>query len=165
LPVALLAELGFATANKWDAAKLKKRLTDIESVVDEDTKPTTKEGEKLLEEIRSAVKDGDEFEIEDDEEEAPAKGKGKGGKKDAKPAAKKEAKKAKPAKEEAKVDKFGSREGTNNAKINAALTGKPQKMADIVKKAGLEGTYYNHLNKMVEAGHFVKSDEGYALKK
>jgi hypothetical protein len=163
--LSLFGELGLpADASKYDDKKILKRIGEIDKLVDDETKPTTEEGEQLLAEIQAAVKDGDDISIEDDA--APAKGKGKAGKAPAKAPAKGKGgkeKAAKPAREAAERDKFGARLGTDVAKFNAALTAKPQKMADIVKKAGLKGTFYNHANKLVENGFLIKSDDGLAL--
>lgn len=168
--VSLLQELGFATADKWPNSKLKTRVEGLDKVIDEETKPTTKEGEKLLEQIQEAVNDGTEFEITGGDEEAPGvKGK-KGAKPDGKKPGKKGAKpdgkkpgKTKPEKEEVEKDRFGSRVGTDTAAWNEQITSTPKKMSEIVKDAGLERTFYNHANAMIEAGHIVKSDEGYKL--
>jgi len=63
----------------------------------------------------------------------------------------------------AEKDKFGCRVGTTAAAINKALTTKPQTMRQLMAKAGSEGTVYNHMKALVEAGHVKKTDEGYAL--
>ena len=61
------------------------------------------------------------------------------------------------------IDKFGSRLGSNNAQFNTTLSHKPKKMAELVQEAGLKGTYYDHVGKLVEAGFVAKTDEGYKL--
>lgn len=70
------------------------------------------------------------------------------------------------AKNTPKLDKMGCRVGSKRAKINAALTSKPQTMAEIMKKAKVKQTHYNHLAQMAEKG-FVDYDQKagtYALK-
>ena len=87
-------------------------------------------------------------------------------KKKAKKKAKKAVKKAATKKTEAKAnnkDDFGTRLNTKGAKFNAALTSKPQTMAALMKKAGLEETMYNHANALIERKLVVKNDDGYAL--
>lgn len=61
------------------------------------------------------------------------------------------------------VDKYGSRLGSNRAKINEKLTSKPKTMTQLVKEANLDPaqTHYNHLDKLVEKGLVEKTGEGY----
>lgn len=62
-------------------------------------------------------------------------------------------------------DRFGTPVGTDKAKFNAALTTTLQTMAEILEKAGLEGTQYNHLNKfLIPGGYVVKEGNKYKLK-
>jgi hypothetical protein len=108
---------------------------------------------------KKAVADDDDDE-DDDEDEAPKAKKGKKAKAD-------KTKKGKSAKQSG-TDKYGSRLGTNNAKINEALSRKWQTMQEIMEGAGLKGTCYDHLNRMVDKG-FVekggKDDRQYKLTK
>ncbi|MFB0556091.1 MAG: hypothetical protein ACETWQ_22540 [Phycisphaerae bacterium] len=70
----------------------------------------------------------------------------------------------KKAKSEVKKDKFGSRIGSTNAKVNAILSKKAKKMGQIREEAKITSTCYEHLNKLIEQGVVVKSEDGYALK-
>ncbi len=62
-------------------------------------------------------------------------------------------------------DRFGARLGSKVARVNAALSTKPQTMQELMGKAGVEDTCYGQMRKLIEAGAVVKSDKGYALKK
>lgn len=61
------------------------------------------------------------------------------------------------------TDKFGNRVGSNRAKFNAVLSKKPKKMAELVKEAKLSGTFYEHVNTLIDAGHVEKTDKKYKL--
>ena len=61
-------------------------------------------------------------------------------------------------------DKFGSRLGSKAALWNAALTKKPQTMAEILTKIGSDKTMYNHANRLVEEDLIKRVDDGYCLK-
>ncbi|HEY1380255.1 MAG TPA: endonuclease NucS domain-containing protein, partial [Gemmataceae bacterium] len=60
-------------------------------------------------------------------------------------------------------DRFGSRQGSKQAKANTVLTAVPKKMKQIMAEAGLDDTCYNHLNSLVKRGLVMKSEAGYAL--
>jgi hypothetical protein len=62
-------------------------------------------------------------------------------------------------------DKFGSRIGTNNAKVNACLSSTPKTMTQLVKEAKIEGTVYSNLNKLVKAGYVQQTEKGFKLVK
>jgi len=62
------------------------------------------------------------------------------------------------------TDKFGNRLGTVAAAFNAALGKKPKTMNQILEEINHNSTIYNHANKLIEAGHIKKTDEGYVLK-
>ena len=83
-------------------------------------------------------------------------------KKSKKKVAKKTVKKT--AKKTVETDKFGSRVGSNKARFNAVLSKKPKKMAELVKEAKLSGTFYEHVNTLIDAGHVEKTDKKYKLK-
>lgn len=84
-----------------------------------------------------------------------------------------------PIGKEAAKDKFGSRIGSNFAKINAALSRKPKTVPEIVEQSGAEvkyfvsgekkeaqlGGYYKHMKNLLTAGHVEKKDKGYVLAK
>lgn len=115
--------------------------------------------------------------LADDDDDAPAKPakaaakpakEEKPAKQPAKPAAK-PAKSSKPAakSEPAAVDKFGSREGSGGAKINAVLTKKPQTTDEIVKASGvLKATVQEHLWKLRSVKKVIdRNDDGWFIKK
>ena len=62
-------------------------------------------------------------------------------------------------------DRFGSREGTESATINAAMTARPQTVAAIAEKTGL-GTsrVRNHMKWLLDREHITKTDDGYKTK-
>ena len=115
--------------------------------------------------------DSEEDEEEDEDEEpvskkASAKGKpevkskppvkaaAKGGK-DEKPAKKA----SKPRGEPAEVDRFGMREGTRAARINAAIDGKPRSLKEIMERAKYDKPIHGHMQKLRALGH-VKVQDG-----
>jgi len=59
------------------------------------------------------------------------------------------------------TDKFGSRLGSNKAKINAVLSTEPKMMKTLVQEAGLSGGYYGHLNRLIEKEFVEKTDKGF----
>jgi hypothetical protein len=63
-------------------------------------------------------------------------------------------------KEQAKVDKFGSRPGSKSAKINACLSKQPKTMKQLLKETGLESTFYNHVNVLIAKHYVVKTKDG-----
>jgi len=62
---------------------------------------------------------------------------------------------------EGRTDNFGSRLGSNQAKINAVLSKEPKTMKTLVEEAGLSSTYYNHLKRLIEKGFIKKTDKGF----
>ena len=72
--------------------------------------------------------------------------------------------KTNPRKEKEGFDNFGSRAGSKLALVNAQLSLEPQSMKQLIDKAGVEQTCYNHLNHLVELGLVVKTPQGYALR-
>lgn len=79
--------------------------------------------------------------------------------------AEKEPTKKAPAKETVARDRFGCKEGSQAAAINAAITAKPQPAATIAEKAGLNaGRVRAHLKFLVEKGHVVETKEGFKTK-
>jgi hypothetical protein len=61
------------------------------------------------------------------------------------------------------LDAFGSRLGSNAAKVNAVLNGEYKSMKQIMEEAGIKDTMYNHLNKLVERGLVQKLSSQYRL--
>lgn len=61
-------------------------------------------------------------------------------------------------------DKFGSRVGSNLAKINSCFSAKPKTIGQLAEEAGRENMFFRkHLKHLVEAGHVVKVEDGYRL--
>ena len=71
--------------------------------------------------------------------------------------------KKKVAKNKEIFDRFGSRKGTNRAKINDALGRKPKTMDMLKKDTGLKDSYSTHLKSLIKAGYVEKTDKGYSL--
>ncbi|HIJ53840.1 MAG TPA: hypothetical protein HPP66_11895 [Planctomycetes bacterium] len=59
------------------------------------------------------------------------------------------------------TDRFGSRLGSNQAKINAVLSTEPKTMKTLVEEAGFSSTYYGHLGRLIEKGFVEKTDRGF----
>ena len=60
-------------------------------------------------------------------------------------------------------DRFGARIGTNTAKFNSVLSGKPKTMKQLMEAAGLSDTFYNHVGKLIQAGYIEKVDDGFKV--
>jgi len=162
--VSLMQELGFANiTNNAPVADLAKRVKNLPSIIDEETQPKSDAGRKLLEKITKAVNDKIEITISGGGETAAAKP-GKKKTAGAKAAKKTGSKKPAPA-EPADLDDFGSRKGTNLAKANAVLSKtEGLTMGEVVKKAKISGTVYNHFKALMESKKIVKKDGKYYLK-
>ena len=163
----LLRVMGFKDTQKYSNDLLEKRLNKMEQYKANYDGTLDGDTEEMVDKIIAAKGNiqvtGDE--LKGSKKEAPEGGKkanskttekaiGKGGEKKAKKTTSKGAE---------GVDAFGSRIGSNNAKVNAMLGKKPITMKDI--KAKMRGTYYNHLNALIEQKLVVKTDEGFALVK
>ena len=62
-------------------------------------------------------------------------------------------------------DRFGSRKGTESAKINNALTTKPQSVAQLAEATGLSTSRVrNHMKWLLDREHITKNDNGYKAK-
>jgi len=153
--IAVLAGLGFKTASKMTDARLKSKVKTLPKSVDEGTVIEPDAANKDLKALLKAIDKGDEVEITAGKEKAADS---------KKKAPKKEKAKAAPKKEKAKKDKFGAREGSLAAKVNKVITKKPKTMAQIKEAVGTDGTFYNHMKKLIEAGFVEKTDKGYKLK-
>lgn len=57
-------------------------------------------------------------------------------------------------------DEFGNREGSNASAINSALNCEPMSMQELMQKAGIKATCYNHMKKLVASGVAVKTPDG-----
>lgn len=173
----LFLEIGWNSASskmnkdEWVQEKLNAVPKNVEDVEFE-----SEEAKELANAICKALEDGKEieFELEGEVEsvsEKPTKGK-KSAAKEEKPAKGKKASKPekgekKEKKEAREKDKFGSYKGSSNAAVNAVLGKKPLSFSQIVEKSGLNKSKvrYAHLDGLVEAGHAVRTEEGWALKK
>lgn len=61
------------------------------------------------------------------------------------------------------VDKFGSRKGTIQAKINAVITKRPKTMDQLLEDAEVTNPQSGHLNNLIKDGWIIKSEKGFAL--
>ena len=184
--IELLVALGFKAAKGKKADWLLNRFQEIPDLMEDDGDELelTDAQRALAEGIAEAVDDEEDILITEDKDNSKAKkskGKAKAkketkakgkAKKETKAKAKKETKgkdkakakgkdKAKAKKDIAGIgkDKFGSRIGTKAAAMNKCVTKKAKSMATLLEEAGLESTLYNHMNKMVDEGHFVRTDD------
>ena len=187
--IKIFEALGFKTASQWDAGRLQKKIVKLPELVE--GAALDDKTQKRINVVLKALGQGREVTVVDVDDATADKKRGKDvddaakreterkvEKKDKdkkkvkkeekktvkKEKAKKQAKKAVAAGKEKKgLDKFGSRKDSNGAKINAALGKKPKKMKQLMDDTGLESSFYNHLNKLVEAGHAKKSEKGYSI--
>lgn len=60
-------------------------------------------------------------------------------------------------------DAFGSRLGSNVAKVNTVLNGEFKNMATLAKDAGVVGTFYSHMANMVAAGLVEEKEKTFRL--
>ena len=182
--VSLFKALGYNTADKWDSARMQVKINNLPELVTKGQQVEDKKQQTLLDTIMKKRRHNKVVTIEEsgepeatkvkskEKEEAPKKtddeqtDKKKETKKEKEP--EKQPKK-KEAKKEAKkdtigTDKFGNRLGSDAAKLNACLAKKPKTMSELTKEAKLTTSFYNHLNKLIEAKHIVKVEKGYAIK-
>lgn len=139
---------------------------------DDEADDEAEEGDE--EESEGDEDEGDEEESEEseeDEEEEVTEKKSTKGKKTDKGSKKTEKGKTekKPAKkkESAPKDKFGMREGTRAARINAAIGPKLKSISQIQKDAKYDKPIHGHMNKLVEGGFVAKvklKDGGFAYR-
>lgn len=156
-----LVRCGFTNSPQKSNEDLKKRVLKLPDLIETGELAEPEGDDKdLLDEMCQC---GDELVIEG---EAPKKKK-KAGTKDAKASSKngKAAKKpatGKAAKGESSAarDAYGTREGTELAKINAQLSKTPKSMRELMEASGVETTHYNHLNRLVESGKIKKDKDG-----
>lgn len=62
------------------------------------------------------------------------------------------------------LDALGSREGSGDAQINKAITHEPKSMKQLMADAGVDRSYYNHVNKLLKDGKIERTPQGYKLK-
>lgn len=167
--VALFVALGFKLADKWDNDRLSSKLSKVhENVGDDDINAIADEAvKKDAKAVVTALNAKEAVEIIDDAKaEKPAK-EGKGekadadsntGAKDEKPAkSEKKDKAPKAAKSDVKRDKFGNREGSQAAQINAQLAKKWTGEDDIAKGAGTNvARVRGHLKWLIGEGYAEK---------
>lgn len=189
--IAMFVAFGFKIAEKWDDAKLNKRISQIPDQVDEDAlKNLADEAvKKDVKDVLAALEKGEEVTVEvedapkakaekpakaaaeDEGEEKPkAKTKDAGDKAvekvkasakkdepagDEKPAAKPA---AKAKKEEAAVDKFNNRIGSQAANINAALAKKWITIADVAAATKLSEARVRSHGKYLEGRKLAEYD-------
>lgn len=184
--IKIFEALGFKTAEKWDTIRLQKKLEKLGTLIE--GAQIDKKNQKRINEILRFQKKGHKVIVVDPDDAVADKKRGKAvedaAKRETKRKSEKKAEMAKKEKasakkdvkdketakkqekriaEKADIDKFGSRKGSNCAKINAVLSKKPKPMKQLVKEAKVSGTYYELLKSLVKEGHVKKSDKGYAL--
>lgn len=188
--IAIFVAIGFKTADKWDMARINKRVAQLPDQVDseivagfadEEVKKNTKAilkafaAEETVEVIDdsapskpSAKPDAEEGKSEPEKKKDAGKIAEEKVKASAKPAAAsdedeepKPAAKKQPgkAKEEPAKDKFGNREGSQAANINAQLAKKWTPIADIAKKTGLNEARVRGHGKYLEGRKLAEYDK------
>lgn len=166
----LLVALGHPRS-KIDAASegnLTKRLKALDELPDDDMASKLADNEKAAttaKTVLEAISSGDEMIVvapgaaESNGHAASPKGKTKG---DKEKSPKKE--KASKGGDKKEQDAFGSRLGTNRAKVNAVFSRKPMTVSEITAAAGLANfSCHQHLKELLEAGKIIKMEDGYAL--
>lgn len=167
LAVKLFKALGFKTVEKWDDKRLAKKVETLPSLV-EGVRVKNPKLKAILEKILAVGKVILETPEKTKKEAVGEKVVDKSVKdsRKKKVSKKKVSKKKVDKKKVGGKDKFGSSLGSNAAKINASLSGKPKTMKELVKMSVLKGSYYNHLSSLVVKG-FVKktADNKFVLRK
>lgn len=168
----LLVDTGFKKADGYSDETLAKRLKALpEALEASGKKPTTPETKETWSMLSDALSVGSDVKVVDKgtgkasakksgKAEKAGKKAGKAAKAADKKAPKKSAKKSGAKKEGAATDGFGSRKGSNTAKINEVLTREYQTMSEIMEAAGVAGTCYDHLNRLIDKGYVEKGGEG-----
>jgi hypothetical protein len=170
--VELLNNLGVKSVTpKWGSDKVAERLLKVAKTpgaIDPET-ITDSEVRELLDEVLGSIESGKEIEIVDTdepkkEEKEPVKeSKKKGGGKPAPATSASRETKSNPDKIDR--DKYGSRMGSDCAKVNQKLSKKPMTEPELRKAAGVNSSVEYHLDKLVRLGVLSwKEDEGYRLK-
>lgn len=166
----LLVAMGYAEATdkkKWPKERLQKELNDPKSLM-EDAKEVIGRDLEMLDMICKALDGGGKVKVISGA--APASGKaGRANKDKANPKqvnGRAKGSKAKSNKDDAQqgTDKYGSRLGSNRAKVNACLSKKPKTPDQLAEEAGLPNAYFRkHLKSLVERKMVVVTDDGYRL--
>ena|ERR1700722_10589356 len=170
-----LGKPDYANASKINKRRLLTKINALPTLeFAKDPSELDKDNVTLFKRISDALQSGEPLEFETEAEEMkteektdPVVTKEKKSKKTAKtPKASSngEHKKTSPKKDKAELDKFGTRLGSDRAKVNAALGKKPQTITEIVEKAGLEKPFFRkHLKSLIDQGFVEKVDEGFKL--
>lgn len=167
----LLVAEGYKMAydpEKWTNKKIAKYMNSVVKLANPAVaEPSDPNQLALLRRCLKAIQDGKQVEVQFKEADGKAEANGQT-KAEGKPKKKKKEKKEKEMKagnEPVSRDDFGSRTGSEQAQINAALTKKPKMMKQIVEEASLVGkTFYDHLNRLVSQKKIKKTNEGFCLK-
>jgi len=169
--IKLFEAMGFKTAKDWNDSRLLRKVKELPELVEE-VKIKNPNAKKLLKKLMAAEEvvfaGGGKEKKEKVEPECPSEvamrktAKKKPKKKTVTKKKRKVAKKKKTkTKEEPKIEKdaFGSRLGSKQAALNKCLSNKPQSMKELITKAKIKITLYNHLNRLVEKGAVKKNDK------
>ena len=141
-------------------AKGKKAKKDEDEEESDEDEEESDEDEEEESDEEGTDEESDEDEEEEEEEEAPKPKKGKKEDKKSKKEDKDEKPKKKaPKKESAEKDKFGSREGSAAALINACIGKKAKSIADIAEESGRSASHVRNHVRHLEGKKLVKSDD------
>lgn len=159
----MLMQGGYDWAEECSAAKLTKKLNSEEffkEFIAKQEGDLEGSAQVTLKRWAAAWDEGEQVELQ-----ATAEGNGKP---ESMPKAKASEKNGKVAKKTKKVagegtDKYGSRIGSDRAKVNAVLGKKPKTMAEIMEETKLRRPFYRHLGKLVEDKKVKKIEEGYCV--
>lgn len=158
--VALLEQLQFRTASKWNKARLLGRIEKLPDVVDEET--DAGDHQDLLDSLLDAVENEQEIAIEDDMKKTPARGTKASGKGTTSAKGKPAAKQPAAAKKQVERDRFGSKIGTQCNLINEVMTGKPQTTQAIAEASGMTVSRVKaHMTYLIQKGFVEKHEKGY----
>ena len=182
----LFSYFNYKTAGKWSSKRMEGKLAKLPESVDISLVKNSRV-EAILKDIANASsvevitadKKKDKTETKSTKKKATKKttaepvskkkktkktaSKKTGKKKKSRFSKKKQTKGAKGKTTSAKIDQFGSREGSNGAVLNACLSKKAKTMQQLMKESKLKSTCYNHLAKLIKNGFVEKTDKGYKL--
>lgn len=172
--VAVLIAIRFKTADKWEDDRIAKKLSGVNETVVKDDMKTIEDADVLadLKAVLAANEKGDPITVESptEEKEKPAAKEEKSEKSEKPAKAEKSEKSAKAEKtpkaekKEAAVDKFGNREGSQAAKINAQLKKSYTSEEDIAKGAGVTvARVRGHLKWLISNKKAESGEKGYRL--
>lgn len=149
--------LGNGNAAGWSTKRAALKLNDLPKLMEGVDEVGDKKAAAVLKELSVAIKEGKTIVVTEGKHEGNGKPGKKGTKKD---------KKTSPAKPAAEKDKYGSRVGTDCAKVNSVLSSqKARTELEIREKAGVKNSVEYHLDKLVRLGHLKWTEkDGYILK-